>query len=64
MEQNKKNQCTNRQCNWVGNDDEKSTKRIDENVTDNVCPKCGNDNFFKIESNMIGISKSFEINFI
>ena len=45
-EKSVKNQCTNKKCKWQGKDEEKSTKRIDEYMTELVCPKCGNNEFY------------------
>ena len=45
-------QCTNEQCNWFGTDEEYSkvpsaNPDFEDIVAhDNVCPKCGNDEFY------------------
>lgn len=38
-------QCTKKQCKWQGKGEEKSKKEKDGWVVD-ICPKCGNDEFF------------------
>jgi hypothetical protein len=41
-----RNECTNKKCKWQGTNKEKSVKRIDESMTEDVCPKCGNNVFY------------------
>lgn len=41
-------ECTNKKCKWQGRDEEKSTKRVDENWIDIICPKCGNNEFYTL----------------
>jgi predicted RNA-binding Zn-ribbon protein involved in translation (DUF1610 family) len=41
-------ECTNRKCKWQGKDDEKARKPIDEYITEHVCPKCGNYEFYTL----------------
>jgi len=43
-----KNECTNKKCKWQGTDKEKAKKQIDEYITEDVCPKCGNNNFYTL----------------
>ena len=40
------NECTNRKCKWQGKDEEKASKRISQYMTEDICPKCGNNSFF------------------
>lgn len=41
-----------RKCKWIGEyedlDEVKSTKYTGVNVTDSVCPRCGNDEFYTL----------------
>ena len=39
-------ECTKRSCKWQGLDSDKAFKKRDEDITDHVCPKCGNDEFY------------------
>ncbi|WP_396153682.1 hypothetical protein [Flavobacterium sp.] len=39
-------ECTKRSCKWQGLDSEKALKKRNENQTDHVCPKCGNNEFY------------------
>ena len=41
-----KNECTNKKCKWVGKDSELVTKKINDCISENVCPKCGNNEFY------------------
>lgn len=45
-EKSVRNECTNRKCKWQGKDEEKAKKRIDEYVTEDICPKCGKNEFY------------------
>ena len=36
----------NRKCKWQGKDEEKAKKRIDEYMTEDICPKCGKNEFY------------------
>lgn len=44
-------ECTRRKCKWQGTEKEKAEKRIDEFMTELVCPKCGNNEFFGLLDN-------------
>ena len=39
-------ECTNKKCKWKGTEGQKSTKRVDESMTEDVCPNCGNNEFY------------------
>lgn len=45
-EKSERNECTNKKCKWQGKDEEKAKKRIDEYMTEDICPKCGNNEFY------------------
>ncbi len=39
-------ECTKRQCKWQGKGEEKSKKREEGGWMVDICPKCGNEEFF------------------
>jgi hypothetical protein len=43
-------ECTKRKCKWQGKDEEKARKPKDEYMTEHVCPKCGNNEFYGLLS--------------
>ena len=45
-------ECCKRKCKWIGTDKQKvgvPNKRHPDFVTDQVCPKCGNDSFYETD---------------
>jgi rRNA maturation protein Nop10 len=39
-------QCTNKKCKWIGIDEEKVRKNINNYTVEHVCPNCGNYQFY------------------
>ena len=39
-------ECTRKRCKWQGTESEKYRKRVDEVMSEHVCPKCGNNEFY------------------
>lgn len=39
-------ECTKRTCKWQGKQSEQAQVKDADGWTDNVCPKCGNDEFY------------------
>lgn len=47
-EPSEKYECTKRKCKWQGKDEEKLRKKIDDYLTEHVCHKCGNNEFYRL----------------
>lgn len=45
-EEPKRYECSKKKCQWQGLDEEKARKRIDNYLTEHVCPRCGNNEFY------------------
>jgi predicted RNA-binding Zn-ribbon protein involved in translation (DUF1610 family) len=45
-----KDECTNQECMWQGSDNEKGNKRINAYQEEYICPKCGNNEFYRLLS--------------
>lgn len=41
-------ECTKRKCKWQGDDSEKSQKQLNGHMSELVCPKCGNNEFYML----------------
>ncbi|WP_286913081.1 hypothetical protein [Flavobacterium sp. UBA4197] len=46
-------ECTNKKCKWIGTTAEKTEKEIGDGWRENVCPKCGNNEFYGLSQNPI-----------
>ncbi len=56
-----KHECTNRKCKWQGKDEGKATKRISENISELICPKCGNNEFYGLLESVTSREERIEI---
>ena len=39
-------ECSKEKCKWQGQDDEKGTAYLGDGMTELICPKCGNNEFY------------------
>jgi hypothetical protein len=39
-------QCSNKKCKWQGKAEETSSNKIDLCMREDICPKCGNNEFY------------------
>jgi hypothetical protein len=49
-ENSKKQECTNTKCKWQGTAEETAKKSTGDGWLQDVCPNCGNNDFYKLLS--------------